>query len=63
VFDLLNHLVIGGEGWAYILKFNNDCDGHKSWDALELQAEGPAAITTRKAKAYTSIEKASYSGH
>jgi hypothetical protein len=30
---------------------------------LELQAEGPAAITTRKAEAYTSIKKALYSGH
>jgi hypothetical protein len=61
VFDLLKPLVIGGEGWAYALKFNNDHEGHISWDALELQAEGPAAITTHKAKAYTSIEKASYS--
>jgi hypothetical protein len=30
---------------------------------LELQAEGHAAITTRKAEAYTSIEKALYPGH
>jgi hypothetical protein len=59
---LLKPLVIGGEGWAYILKFNIERDGHKAWDALELQAEGPAAITTRKAEAYTSIEKASFSG-
>jgi hypothetical protein len=63
MFDLLKPLVINGEGWVHLLKFNNDCDGRKSWDELELQAEGPAAITTRKAKAYTSIEKASYSGH
>jgi hypothetical protein len=63
VFDLLKPLVIGGEGWPFILKYNNDRDGTKSWDSLELQAEGPAAITTRKAEAYTSIEKASYSGH
>jgi hypothetical protein len=55
VFDLLKPLVVGGEGWAYILKFNNDCDGCKSWDALELQAEGSTVITTRKAEAYTSI--------
>jgi hypothetical protein len=36
---------------------------HPKVQALELQAEGPDAITTHKAKAYTSIEKASYSGH
>jgi hypothetical protein len=30
---------------------------------LESQAEGPAAITTHKADAYTSIEKALYSAH
>jgi hypothetical protein len=58
-FDLLKPLVIGGEGRAYILKINNDPDGRKSWDALKLQAEGSAAIATRKAEAYTSIEKAS----
>jgi hypothetical protein len=63
VFDLLKPLVVGGEGWPFILKYNNDRDGIKSWDSLELQAEGPAAITTRKAEAYTSIERASYSGH
>jgi hypothetical protein len=55
--------VIGGEGWPFILKYSNDQDGIKSWDSLELQAEGPAAITTHKAEVYTSIEKASYSGH
>jgi hypothetical protein len=63
VLDLLKPLVIGGEGWAYILKFNNDCDGNKSLYALEVQAEGPAAIITHKTEAYTSIEKASYSCH
>jgi hypothetical protein len=62
VFDLLKLLVINGEGCAYILKFNITRDGRKVWDALELQAEGPVAITTRKAEAYTSIEKASFSG-
>jgi hypothetical protein len=50
VFDLLKPVVIGGEGWAHILKFNNERDGRKLWDALELQSEGPAAITTRKAE-------------
>jgi hypothetical protein len=63
VFDLLKPLVIGGEGWPVILKYNNDRDGIKSWYSLELQAQGPAAITTRKAEAYNSIKKASYSGH
>jgi hypothetical protein len=46
VFGLLKPSVINGEGWAYILKFNS---GRKSWEALEVQAEGPAAITTCKA--------------
>jgi hypothetical protein len=44
------------------LKNNIELDGRRAWDALELQAEGPAAITTNKAEAYTSIEKASFSG-
>jgi hypothetical protein len=62
-FRIDNGTVIGGEGWPFILKHNNDRDGIKSWDSLELQAENPAAITTHKAEAYTSIEKALYSGH
>jgi hypothetical protein len=62
IFALLKPLVINGEGWAYILKFNIERDGPNAWDALELQAKGLAAIATRKAEAYTRIEKASFYG-
>jgi hypothetical protein len=45
------------------MHYNAAHDGHKAWNTLEKQVEGPAAITTRKAKAYTSIDKAVYSGY
>jgi hypothetical protein len=62
VFDILKPFVMEGQGWPFVQTFNKKRDGRAAFKALKSQAEGKSAIATRKAKAYTSLATAIYTG-
>ena len=63
-FDLLKPLVVNGSAWPFIQNFakGGGKNGRKAFLAIKSQAEGQAATTTRKAKAYAMIATAKYTG-
>jgi hypothetical protein len=62
LYDELKVLVVDGQGWAFVRKFDKAKDGRKVVLALKAQAEGLSSILTRKTKAYASIASAVYRG-
>ena len=62
VFAELKDATIDGPGWTFIKQFARTRDGRKAVLTLKAQAEGQAAVQTRKAKAYAKIESARYTG-
>jgi hypothetical protein len=62
LYDLLKPLIVDGGAWPFIQTYNQSKNGRKAFMALKKQAEGQAATTTRKAKAYASIATARYTG-
>ena len=63
-FDLLKPLVVNGSAWPFIQNFakGGGKNGRKAFLAIKSQAEGQAAQSTRKAKAYAMIATAKYTG-
>jgi len=59
---ILKTLTIDGPGWTFIHSFNRTKDGRAAVMALRLQAEGDAAMLTRKESAYNAISLTRYSG-
>lgn len=58
----LKSVIVNGEGWTYIKRYEKRQDGREAYMALKLQCEGTASKITRKNKAYASIATAAYSG-
>jgi len=58
----LKSVIVNGEGWTYIKRYEKRQDGREAYMALKLQCEGTASKITRKNKAYASIANAAYSG-
>jgi hypothetical protein len=61
LYDLLKQLIIGGDGYPFMQKFDCLRDGRGAYLSVKSQAEAPAAIATRKAEAYKNIKEANFS--
>ena len=61
-FDLFKPRIMNSPGWTFVKQFRKTKDFRAAWLALKTQAEGAAAKTTRKAKAYAQIATARYTG-
>jgi hypothetical protein len=61
-YELLKQLIIGGEGYLFMQQFDRLRDGRGAYLSVKSQAEGPAAIATRKAEAYKNIKEAKFTG-
>jgi len=59
----LKSLLIDGDGWDFIKRFERRQDGRAAFTTLELQCEGTASKISRKNKAYAQISNATYKGH
>jgi hypothetical protein len=62
VFGLLKPLIVNGAAWPFAKAFNRAKDGRGAYLAVKRQAEGAAAMQTRKAKAYAQIATARFTG-
>ena len=62
MFSLLKPLFVNGAAWPFAKAFNRAKDGRGAYLAVKRQAEGAAALQTRKAKAYAQIATARYTG-
>jgi hypothetical protein len=61
-YDLLKPLFIGGEAWPFVQPFDHMHDKRGAYFLVKTQAEGPAALATRKAEAYKNIKDAKFTG-
>jgi hypothetical protein len=61
-YDFLKQLIIGGEGYPFMQKFDRLCDRRGAYLPVKSQAEGPAAMATQKAEAYKNIKEAKFTG-
>jgi hypothetical protein len=62
VYQLLKNVIFDGLGRYITKKYDTSMNGRAAFLDIKCQAEGTAATTTKKAKAYKSIATASYSG-
>jgi len=63
VFELvIKPFIVKGPGWAYAKKFARTRDGRAAYLAVKAQAEGPAAVQSRKDWAYAQIMDATFNG-
>jgi hypothetical protein len=62
VYQLLKNVIFDGPGRYITKKYDTSMNGRAAFLDIKRQAEGTAATTTKKAKAYKSIATATYSG-
>jgi hypothetical protein len=62
VYQLLKNVIFDGPGHYITKKYDTSMNGRAAFLDIKRQAEGTAATTTKKAKAYKSIATATYSG-
>jgi hypothetical protein len=62
VYQLLKNVIFDGPGRYITKKYDTSMNGRAAFLDIKRQAEGTAATTTKKARAYKSIATATYSG-
>jgi len=62
LYDHLKGWMQDGPAWSFMQAFNRSRDGRGAYLAVKAQAEGQAALMSRKAKAYASLAAARYTG-
>ncbi len=62
LYDHLKGWMQDGPAWSFMQAYNRNRDGRGAYLAVKAQAEGQAALMSRKAKAYASLAAARYTG-